>query len=261
MPPKKASKKRECVITGNWKMHKTIREAKRFVETLTPLIGESQAKVCLGVPYTAIYPTAELCKKLKSSLHIGGQNMHEAVEGAFTGEISALMLVDAGAEFVLLGHSERRRLFHEDSHLINKKIKCALLEGLQPLLCVGENEEERLRGQMKSILEKQLLECMAGLSCNDLSKMILAYEPVWAIGTGKTATPIDAQEAHLFCRQVITNQWDKESSEALVIQYGGSVNENNAAKLLEMSDIDGLLVGGASLSPVSFSKIVNSVKL
>lgn len=259
MPQKRAS--RQCVITGNWKMHKTIPEAESFVRTLTPLIESSQAKVCLAIPYTALSSLSELCKILKSFLILGAQNMHAMEEGAFTGEISGQMLIDAGAKFVLLGHSERRKLFHEDSSMIHQKVKQALINGLQPVVCVGESQEEHAQGKRKIILEEQIQDSLGGLSADEIVKIHLAYEPVWAIGTGKTATPQEAQAAHSFCRQVIESQWNKEVAQALVIQYGGSVNESNSAKLLEMSDIDGLLVGGASLSPISFSKIVNSVNL
>jgi triosephosphate isomerase len=259
--PRRSSKKRECVITGNWKMYKTIEEAKQFVENVTPKLSSSQVKVCLAVPFTAIHPTAELVKKLGAPLVIGGQNMYDATEGAFTGEIAARMLLDAGATFVILGHSERRHIFHESSSFINKKVKRALKDGLTPVLCIGELDEERHRGETNAVLESQLEASLEGVSPEDLSKMILAYEPVWAIGTGHTATPDDAEKAHLFIREFIVEKWGKKIGNAIVIQYGGSVKPSNAQELLSQENVDGLLVGGASLDPTSFSEIVNSKDL
>ncbi len=258
MPRKKASQ-RECVITGNWKMYKTIEEAKQFAGTLSPQIPSSQARVCLAVPFTAIYSTVNYCKEISSTIGIGAQNMNDATEGAFTGEIAAKMLKEAGAEFVILGHSERRHLFNESDEFINKKVKRALTEGLQPVLCVGETCDERDAGKMHEVVEKQLLGSLEGVS--DLGNLMLAYEPVWAIGTGKTATPDDAEEAHLFCRTVIAKKWGEEAAAKLVIQYGGSVKGSNAKELLREENVDGLLVGGASLSPQSFLEIVNSVDI
>jgi triosephosphate isomerase (TIM) len=249
---------RFAVIAGNWKMYKTIEEAVGFVETLSPLIKKSQAAVYLAVPFTAIYPASQRVKELKAPITIGAQNMHDASEGAFTGEVAARMLIEAGAHFVIVGHSERRRLFNEGDPLINRKVKRALASGIQPIVCIGETLGERESGSMEKILKNQLLQSLAGIGAEDLSKMILAYEPVWAIGTGQVAAPEDAQAAHQFCRSVIAEKWGEEAAARLVIQYGGSVKPENASDLLLQEDVDGLLVGGASLSPSLFSQIINA---
>lgn len=252
------SKQRPCIITGNWKMHKTIEEACLFVETLAPKVTPSQAAVYLAVPFTALYSVVKTVERLKLPFEIGGQNMHDAENGAFTGEVSAEMLKEAGADFVLLGHSERRHLFGETNAFINRKVKRALKENLQPVLCVGESEQQRAEKKTEDVLKSQILESLNGVS--DLGTLILAYEPVWAIGTGKVASAEDANQAHSFCRKVIAQKWDRASAEKLIIQYGGSVKPDNAAELLKQEDIDGLLVGGASLSVETFSQIVNAYK-
>ncbi len=257
MPRKSKKSSRPTVIAGNWKMYKTIDEAKTFVESLAPLIGKSQATVYLAVPFTALAPTAQLVKKREAPLLIGAQNMNDASEGAFTGEIAARMLIDAGARFVILGHSERRQLFHESSPFINKKVKRALQEGIQPIVCIGETLHQREEGETETVLKEQLLSSLEGVSAEDLSRLIVAYEPIWAIGTGKVARPKDAESAHAFIRGVVAENWGKERAEQLVIQYGGSVKPENASELLAQSNVDGLLVGGASLSAESFSNIIN----
>lgn len=248
---------RPVVIAGNWKMYKTINEAVDYVETLSPLIQKSQAAVYLAVPFTAIHPAASRVKELGSPIKIGAQNMNDASEGAFTGEIAARMLADAHAQFVILGHSERRHLFKEDNAFINRKVHRALAENLQPLLCIGETLEQREKRKMRDVLETQILQSLEGLREEALSKIIIAYEPVWAIGTGRVAQPRDAQTAHQFCREVVSEKWGSEAASRLQILYGGSVKPENARKLIEQEDIDGLLVGGASLSPLSFSQIIN----
>lgn len=238
------------MITGNWKMYKTVDEALEFVKTLAPLLGESQARVGLAVPFTAIAPLAALVRELGSSISIGGQNMHDQDEGAFTGEISARMLRDVGARFVILGHSERRHHFHESNSFINRKVKSALQAGLDVILCVGETLEERESGHEESVLEEQLMKSLEGVK--NLERVAIAYEPVWAIGTGKVASGEDAQKVHAFCRALVAKHWPGAD---VTIQYGGSVKPENAAALLQQPDIDGLLVGGASLKPDSFAKI------
>jgi triosephosphate isomerase (TIM) len=248
---------RPVVIAGNWKMYKTIEEAVGYVETLSPLVKKSQARVYLAVPYTAIYPTVQRLKELKASIVIGAQNMNDASEGAFTGEIAAQMLIEAGAKFVIVGHSERRHLFNESNSFINRKVKQALACKIQPILCIGETLEQRESGATQQVLKEQLLQSLKGVTARDLPKMIVAYEPVWAIGTGKIAEPHDAQMAHHFCRTTVQEKWGEKAASHLVIQYGGSVKPENAAELLLQEDIDGLLVGGASLSPHSFSEIIN----
>lgn len=253
-------KNRPKVIAGNWKMYKTIDEAIDYVETLTPLIKRSQGSVYLAVPFTAIYPTAQKIKELKSPITLGAQNMNDASEGAFTGEIAAKMLVNAGADFVILGHSERRHLFHESDEFINRKLKQALRNELQPILCVGETLEEREQEKTEEVLREQLTKSLEGIGAEALSTLILAYEPVWAIGTGRVAEPADARGAHLFCRRFLAEKWGEEAGLQATILYGGSVKPENAAELLAQEEVDGLLVGGASLSPQLFSQIIKAYK-
>jgi triosephosphate isomerase (TIM) len=249
---------RRVIIAGNWKMYKTIEEAIHFVETLAPKVLKSQAAVYLAVPFTAIHDTAKKAKELQARLKIGAQNMNDATEGAFTGEIAASMLSDAGAEFVILGHSERRQLFEENDAFINKKVKRAFSEKLQPILCVGETLQERQEGRFEEVIKTQILNSLKGVRAKELGTLVLAYEPVWAIGTGKVASPEDANEAHQFCRNVIAEKWGEKTAFGLRILYGGSVKPENAHDLLAQENIDGLLVGGASLSVETFSLIINS---
>ncbi len=249
---------RPVIIAGNWKMYKTIDESVNYIETLTPLISKSQATVYLAVPFTAISRAAQKAKELEAPLKIGAQNMNDATEGAFTGEIAARMLVDAGAEFVILGHSERRHLFQETDALINKKVKRALSSKLPAIVCVGETLEERTEGRFDEVLKQQILQSLKGLTAKMVGSLILAYEPVWAIGTGKVAQPEDAAAAHQFCRAVIAEKWGEKTAGKLPILYGGSVKPENAADLISQDNVDGLLVGGASLDPQSFSQIINS---
>lgn len=243
---------RPVIITGNWKMYKTVEEAALFVKNLAPLITKP---TYIAVPFTAIKSAADNAKG--TQVVIGAQNMHDASEGAFTGEIAAKMLLDAGARFVILGHSERRRLFNETNALVNKKIKRALSEKIQPLLCIGETLEQREAGKTEEIIRSQLLESLADVQLDQHPEILLAYEPVWAVGTDMAATPEMAQEAHHFCRQCISEKWGEETANKIVIQYGGSVHPDNAQDLLNEPDIDGLLVGGASLTVESFSQIAN----
>ncbi len=243
---------RRTTIIGNWKMHKTIEQSLAFVKSL---VIESDAMVGLAVPFTALHATSTLAQTLGTKVKIGAQNMNESEQGAFTGEISAQMLKDAGAAFVILGHSERRHIYHESNHLINQKVKRALGENLQPVVCVGETLEERDRKE--AVLKEQLLGSLEGLSNAQMKNIILAYEPVWAIGTGVVAKPDDAELAHRYLRMLLAEQWGESIAENMVIQYGGSVKPDNAAALLTKLDIDGLLIGGASLQPDSFSQIIN----
>lgn len=256
MPRKSPSKKRDTIIAANWKMYKTIEEAKQFVERLTPLIDRRQAKVYVAPPFTALESTSNLVKKLNSPLVIGAQNMNDATEGAFTGEIAARMLIEAGCHFVILGHSERRHIFNESNSFINKKVKKALAEGLQPILCVGETDLERQEGKTESVLQDQLEKSLEGIE--DLANTVLAYEPVWAIGTGKTAKPEDAENAHQFCRKIIEKLFGKKAAGTLCILYGGSVKPENASELMAENNVDGLLVGGASLSAETFNEIIKN---
>lgn len=246
------------MITANWKMHKTVEEAQQFVETLAERAIESQAQIYLAAPFTALRPLADLIRERELPFILGGQNMNDAREGAFTGEIAARMLKEAGAHFVLLGHSERRQLFHEDDQFINQKVRRALEEELQPVLCIGETLEERERGETESVLRRQLLAGLKDVTGSDVGRMMIAYEPIWAIGTGKVAHPEEANAAHLACRLVIEERWGKRAAEKVVIQYGGSVKPSSAASLLKQPQIDGLLVGGSSLTVETFIQILEA---
>lgn len=247
---------RPYVIIGNWKMHKTIDEARSFVQGFLSSYHPDEAKMIgLAVPFTQIYPLSLEVKE--KPLVIGAQNMNDATEGAFTGEIAGTMLVDAGARFVLLGHSERRHLYGEDDAFVNRKVKQALKAGLQPILCIGETEKEFDAQETHAVLERQLSEGLKEIQPDQLHNLIVAYEPVWAIGNGRNAAPEIAQEAQHFCRQILGKLLTEEVAGRIVIQYGGSVNQLNAKELLAQPDIDGLLIGGASLFLDSFLQIVN----
>lgn len=247
---------RPKMIVGNWKMYKTIQEAAEFVKRLPALVDESSAAVGLAVPFTALMIAADVARG--TPIRIGAQNMYDAENGAFTGEISALMLRDAGAQFVLLGHSERRNLFQESNTLINRKVKRALGNGLQVILCVGETLDQYAAGETASVITSQLTNCLEGVAADDVRHIIIAYEPVWAIGTDKTATPEIAAKVHHMCREYCARKFGRDYSDNMQILYGGSVKPENAKDLLIQPEIDGLLVGGASLSLDSFVKIVNT---
>jgi triosephosphate isomerase len=252
-------KAKQPLLVGNWKMYKTIEEAVAFVKNLVQVAEKSPADIYLAVPFTAIKPVSDAAKETK--IQIGAQNMNDAAEGAFTGEIAGKMLKDAGATFVILGHSERRRLFHESDEFINRKVKRALLDGLQPILCIGETLEQRESGQTEEVLASQLTSCLDGIKTDQLVPLTLAYEPVWAIGTGRNATADIAEHAHSFCRNWLAMAHGEEVANQMRIIYGGSVNPENAKYLIQESDIDGLLIGGASLFLDSFIKIVNDISL
>lgn len=249
------SSSRPVVIAGNWKMYKTTEETVEFVKELIPLVEDSPATVFLAVPFTVIKPASDAAKEC--NIVIGAQNMNDADEGAFTGEIAAKMILDAGAKFVIVGHSERRQIFKEDDAFINRKVKRALESGLIPILCIGENLEEREAGKAEDVIKYQLSRGLDGITREQIVNILIAYEPLWAIGTEKTATPELAEEIHRICRAHIAEMWNEELAEQVVIMYGGSVKPSNARSLMAQKNIDGLLVGGASLSVESFSQIVN----
>lgn len=250
---------RKQYVVGNWKMHKTAREATDFIEQLAPKIEGCLPQVFLAVPFTSIAQAYQFAKD--TNIIIGAQNMNDAREGAFTGEISGIMLKEAGASFVLLGHSERRHLFGESSSFIHQKVLRALKDDLQPILCVGETLEEHEAKKKEKVLREQISLGLKTVAKDDGCKIILAYEPVWAIGTGKTATPELAQEAHHFCRNVLEEMFGKKVAEDISILYGGSVKPENATELMGGKDIDGVLVGGSSLDVEAFASIVlKSVK-
>lgn len=247
---------RKKVIAGNWKMNKNIQETETYINELKELVKDTQNEVIICVPFI------DLCKAVKTAkgtnIKIGAQNVHFEEKGAYTGEVSPKMLADTGVEYVIIGHSERREYFNETDETINKKLKAALAYGLKPILCVGETLEQREQGITKMWITGQVRYDMEGLSKDEAKNIIIAYEPIWAIGTGKTASKEDANEALKWIREEIEKLYDKELADEIVIQYGGSVKSSNASELFAMSDIDGGLVGGASLEPAEFAKIVNS---
>src|SRR4051794_28784 len=243
---------RTPLVAGNWKMHKTRAEAADFCLGLLRMVEElDEIDLAICPPFTAIDIVAERLGDL--GIGVWGQNAHDAPEGAFTGEISCGMLIDAGATGVLLGHSERRALFGETDEAIARKLAAALASGLEPVLCIGESEAERDGGATESRLGTQLGGGLAGLAASQVLQVTIAYEPVWAIGTGRTATPEIAQDTHAFIRGALTERYGEECAAALRILYGGSVKPDNAASLLAQPDVDGALVGGASLAAESFA--------
>lgn len=250
---------RKMIITGNWKMHKTLAEATSFVQELIPHLENYSGIVSLAVPFTLINTLVK--ESEESPLIIGAQNMNDATAGAFTGEIAAKMLVDVGAKFVLLGHSERRHLYHESNDFINRKVKRAVMDGIQPVLCIGETQKEYEEERTHEVLKSQLDECLKDLSADELKNLVIAYEPVWAIGTGLSATTEIAENVHQFIRDYLQEMFGMEFSKNIILQYGGSVTPTNAKNLLDQPNIDGLLIGGASLSLETFSQIVNDSQL
>lgn len=246
---------RKKVIAGNWKMNKLPNEAIEFVEKLTPLVNDTENEVILCVPYIDLFYV--LMQTQGTNIKVGAQNMHWEEKGAYTGEISGNMLQKMGVEYVIIGHSERRAYFAETDETVNKKVKAALSYGLKPIICVGETLEQREAGITKDIITKQTELAIEGLTNEQVSGLIIAYEPIWAIGTGKTATSEDANESIKWIREKIVEKCGQETANGVIIQYGGSVKSSNAKELFGMSDIDGGLVGGASLEAEEFSKIVN----
>ncbi len=247
---------RRPLIAANWKMNKLIPEAVEWVAGIQRLLpGLPDAEIILAPPFTHLAALKPHCKN--DSLKLAGQNMFWEPQGAFTGEISGAMLKSAGCEYVILGHSERRLFFHEDDAGINKKISSAQADGLKTILCVGETLEQRNGGQTEEVVKSQLQGALEGIE--DKGDLVVAYEPVWAIGTGLTATPDQAQEAHAFIRATLGSILSPEASEGVRILYGGSVNQDNSRELLNQSDIDGALVGGASLAVEKFCAIIASL--
>jgi len=241
-------------IAANWKMHKTVAEAVAYVDALLPRIAATQHDVVVCPPFTALGAVVE--RRYGTAVRVAAQNMHEEDSGSFTGEVSAPMLVELDVDAVILGHSERRQLFGETDEALARKVPAALAAGLEPILCVGESEEARDAGQTEEVLERQLQADLAGVGSTDLAAVVIAYEPIWAIGTGRTATPEQAEEAIAFIRDVVRQRGG--AAEELRILYGGSVKPDNAAELLGRGEIDGALVGGASLEPDSFAEIVEA---
>jgi len=241
-------------IAANWKMHKTVAEAGEFVDALLPQIAATQSDVVICPPFTAL--TAVVERRYGTAVKVAAQNMHEEDSGGFTGEVSAPMLVELDVEAVILGHSERRQLFGESDEALARKVPAALAAGLEPILCVGESEGARDAGEAEEVLERQLQADLAVVEGPDLARVVIAYEPIWAIGTGRTATPQQAQETCAFIRDVL--RMCGAPADEVRILYGGSVKPVNAAELLGQPDIDGALVGGASLDAADFAAIVQA---
>jgi triosephosphate isomerase (TIM) len=243
---------RVALIAGNWKMHKTVGEAEAFIQALLPRVFSVSCDIGLCVPFTALQAMVDSARG--SRVEIYAQNMHQAPSGAFTGEVSAPMLSELDVRGVVLGHSERRELFCETDAALAEKVPAALAAGLRPILCVGETEAERAAGETEAKLRRQVQEDLAGVEAARLSEVVIAYEPIWAIGTGQVATPEQAQEAIAFVRSLLP----AEAAADVRILYGGSVKPDNAVELLALPDVDGALVGGASLEPASLAAIVDA---
>ena len=245
---------RRKVIAGNWKMNMLPNEAIEYIQAFEPLVKDAKAEVILCVPYTDLFYC--LMNAQNTNIKIGAQNVHFEEKGAYTGEVSAKMLKSIGVEYVIIGHSERRQYFAETDETVNKKIKAALENKLKPIVCVGETLEQRESGKTEEIITTQTKLALEGLTKEQVKGIIIAYEPIWAIGTGKTATSEDANNSIKAIRKEIASIYGEDIAEEVIIQYGGSVKSSNAKELFACSDIDGGLVGGASLKPEEFSKIV-----
>lgn len=245
---------RRKVIAGNWKMNMLPNEAISFIEQITPLVKDTNNEVILCVPYTDLFYS--LLTAQNTNIKIGAQNMHWEEKGAYTGEISGQMLKSIGVEYVIIGHSERRQYFAETDDTVNKKVKAALANELKPIICVGETLEQRENGTAEEVITKQTMLALEGLSKDEMENVILAYEPIWAIGTGKTATSEDANNSIKWVRNKVQELYGEEVADQVIILYGGSVKAENAKELFSTIDIDGGLVGGASLKVDEFSKIV-----
>ena len=247
-------------IAGNWKMNKTVGEALDLVRELKKGIsGVKEVEVAVAPPFTALYAVR---KELEgSTIRLAAQNLYWEEKGAFTGEVSPLMVKEVGCHYVIIGHSERRQFFGETDETVNRRIKAALAQGLKVIFCMGETLKEREEGRTFPVIERQISGGLKGLGDKDLRNIVTAYEPVWAIGTGKTATPEQAEEVHRFIREKVEKLYSRKVSEEIRIQYGGSVTPENIKGLMSQPDIDGALVGGASLKAESFSKIVRFKEL
>ena len=245
---------RKPIIAGNWKMHKTIAEALEFVNEVKDRVNNDKVEAVICAPFTLLKDLKEATKG--TNIKIGAQNMHFEEKGAFTGEISPLMLKELDMDYVVIGHSERRQYFNETNETVNKKVLKALEVGIDPILCVGETLEEREAGNTKDVCKVQVEKALENVSKEDLAKVVIAYEPIWAIGTGKTATSEDANDVIAYIREVIANLYQELANEVR-IQYGGSVKPSNVAEIMNQSDIDGALVGGASLEANDYVELVN----
>ena len=248
--------KRKAIIAGNWKMNKTASEAAVLVDELIPAVKDATCEVVICTPFTDL--VTAVAKTKGTNIHVGAENVHFEKSGAFTGEISADMLVDLGVEYVIVGHSERRQYFAETDQTVNKRTLAALNAGLKVILCVGESLQQREEGVTEELVRMQTKIALRDVTAEQMANVVIAYEPVWAIGTGKTATADQAEEVCAQIRKVVGELYGEAVAEATTVQYGGSMNAKNAFELLAQPDIDGGLIGGASLKPVDFSEIVKA---
>ena len=245
---------RKAIIAGNWKMNKTPDEARALVEELIPLVADAECDVVVCPPFVDLCPVSKAIKG--TNIHLGAQNIHWAKSGAFTGEISADMLKKFGVEYAIVGHSERRQYFGETDATVNMRAKAALENGITPIICVGESLEQRERGETDEFVASQVRGALEGISADDARRIVIAYEPIWAIGTGRTATAEMAEETIIVIRKTLRSIFGNDAAETVRIQYGGSMNPQNAASLMAMENIYGGLIGGASLKAEDFSKVV-----
>ncbi len=246
---------RKPIIAGNWKMNKTAKEAAKFILELKDKVKDTNCEVIVCPTFTSLAQVITLVEN--TNIKVGAQNMYFEESGAYTGEVSPVMLKDLGVEYVILGHSERRQYFKEDDELINKKVKASFIHGLIPILCVGETLEQREAGKTHEIVKTQIEKDLEDIGEENVSSMVIAYEPIWAIGTGKTATAQDANEVIMYIRDAVRGMYGDKAADSVRIQYGGSVKASTIKEQMAQSDIDGALVGGASLNPEEFAAIVN----
>lgn len=249
---------RKAIVAGNWKMNNDRNAAKKLITELNPLVKDAACEVVLCVPYTNLETALSLCEG--TNMHVGAENCHWAKSGAFTGEISAEMLAEMGVEYVIIGHSERRQYFGETDQTVQARVRAALDAGLKVILCVGEVLEQREQGITEEVVALQTKVALGGVSEEELSRIVIAYEPVWAIGTGKTATADQAEEVCAFIRSVVAKLYSKVAADALTIQYGGSMKPGNAKELLSKEDVDGGLIGGAALVASDFAAIIDAAR-
>lgn len=246
---------RKPIIAGNWKMNNTNKEALLLVESIKKITLNKDVEAVLCVPFTALHEVKKLI--IDSDIKLGAQNMHWEESGAYTGEISPLMLKDIGIDYCIIGHSERRQYYNETDETVNKKLKASLSHGILPIICVGETLEEREANKAEKIVKNQIINAFEGISADEIKNIVIAYEPIWAIGTGRTASSDDANAMCAFIRETIGGIYSEEEKNIIRIQYGGSVKPSNVKELMEKSDIDGALVGGASLKANDFVKLIN----
>lgn len=250
--------KRKTVIAGNWKMNKTPSQTAEFIKQLVPAAADAACGVVVAVPFVCLPAAVQAVKG--SAIKVAAQNVHFEDQGAYTGEVSADMLLDLGVEYVIIGHSERRQYFAETDQTVNKKVLKALQKGLKPIICVGESLEQREAGVTEEFVAMQTKEALLGVPAADIDKVIIAYEPIWAIGTGRTATADQADEVNGLIRRTVAGLYGEAAAEAMTVQYGGSMNANNAAELLGKDNVDGGLIGGASLKADDFRVIIEAAR-